>query len=153
MQKFIGVAILAGALLPTSLMAQDTQDEIINATAIAGRQSLLGEWYGMKADCTPVDWVEIVVVTPPEHGKFEVKSMDSAANYPPTNSRWRCNGKALPAKFIAYMPDENYAGSDKIIYDRILSSGQGSRVRLNINVRQLPKASGAPAGASPSPAQ
>lgn len=119
---------------PQTVQANLTRQFSSAMGAIAGRQTTFGDWYGVAADCMPLDWNEIIITRAPRHGPAQVISKNEPISFPDSNPRKACNGKPIAAKALIYTPDKTYAGSDTMAVQKVSSNGVMETVTYNITV-------------------
>ena len=65
------IAATVALATPVAAHAQ-TIEKAFSKAAVAGRTSALDAYYGVTLDCTPIDWVDVRIVEPPQSGKAVV---------------------------------------------------------------------------------
>src|ERR1700719_3570729 len=141
MKTFVTMALL---LATTAGYAQvdTTQDPnagnrelTLQRYAIGGKKSILGSSYALKMDCSPTDWQQVTIIKSPENGEAKLVDQNTFANYNPPNPRVKCNGKAVKAKALEYIPPKGYVGDDSIEIEAINDSGQRIVWKFNVTVK------------------
>ncbi|MDB5597397.1 MAG: hypothetical protein JWM36_4358 [Hyphomicrobiales bacterium] len=135
----LGPATLASLCFLQPAVAQvqpPPANEIAEKYAVAGRVSSFRDFYTLRADCTPIDWVNVSIDEEPRNGRAAVvdRKVPVAPAEPQTLSR-QCTGKLVDAKSLTYTPNEGYKGQDQIVVEVINSAGAHRTFTFNIVVR------------------
>jgi hypothetical protein len=141
MKTFVALALLFATT--TSYAQVDTtqdpnagnQEVTFQRYAIGGKKSILGSTYSLKMDCSPTDWQQVTVIKSPENGDAKLVDQNTFANYNAPNPRVKCNGKAVKAKALEYIPTKGYIGDDAVEIEAINDSGQRIVWKFHITVK------------------
>lgn len=102
--------------------------------AVSGRTSTLNAFFSLKADCSPMEWIEAFPTTAPEHGKIELVEGVTRPNYVASNPRTVCNGKDVKATLLNYTPFKEYVGPDVVEIELVDSGGAHVKYRFEMTV-------------------
>jgi hypothetical protein len=103
--------------------------------AIGGKKSVLGNFYSLKPDCAPMDWIQVKIVKTPENGDAKLVDANTLPNYTAPNPRVKCNDRSVKSHALEYTPAKGYVGADSIELELIDSAGARVTYTYNITVK------------------
>ena len=110
-------------------------DYTLQRYAVGGKKSIFSNYYSLKMDCSPSDWMDVKLTKSPENGEAKLVEMMTQANYNAPNPRVKCNGKSVKSTALQYTPHKGYVGSDSIEVEMINTAGQRNTYTYNITVK------------------
>ena len=104
--------------------------------AFSGRQTMAYLLYALQPNCLPLPWGEIhfYMPQPPAHGKLYWRNGMVPTNYPASNPRSVCNGRARPGITIWYKSNPGYRGSDHFILVVTFPAGGTTTINRPVEV-------------------
>lgn len=106
-----------------------------NRAVISGTKQKIGFMYSINPDCSSMGYATIRVVTPSGHGSVTFEPGDDFTASNKDNQRYPCNLKQSPGNLIYYQSVPGFIGTDAVVLDVILPSGNLQTITYNITVK------------------
>lgn len=82
--------------------------------ASAGQPQQLTHFYSLTKDCMPLGPISVRITDPAAHGSTVAVEGSGPSDYPASDPRSACNGKATPGMNLVYTATPGYSGTDKV---------------------------------------
>lgn len=89
----------------------------------------------LEPDCTSIGSTSVRLVSPPEHGKVQIKAGRDFPRFGRDNIRAHCNTKRAPATLIFYTPSPGYTGPDSFQVEAVFPNGTTNTGTYRLDVR------------------
>jgi hypothetical protein len=122
---------------PTATSPQSTNYSSVEVPA--GGSVRLGNYGGVRRDCTFDPLPAIEVANPPKHGVVTVR-----ADTVRTNKVASCPNLAVPVQAVSYHAQAGYVGSDQIVFGVKRSNGVVDVYSISVTVKEAPASQGPP---------
>ena len=103
--------------------------------AVSGKPLLLYRGYSANPNCGPDGEVTVRVLTPPEHGRVNIRKARVFPRFPESNPRYVCNRRGVAGVEATYTSARGYTGPDNVALEVIFPNGLYQKGSMSIEVK------------------
>jgi hypothetical protein len=91
---------------------------------VAGATLVVGYYYALNVDCSPIGYATLRVTNAPQHGSVTTTRKGKEFPFFPSNSPYYdCNRRRVDSVLADYRPEAGFTGTDYLTIDAIFPNG------------------------------